>query len=263
MSDAGMVCAVPLDMLLLGALLALPMGLLLGLLGGGGSILTVPILVYVLGLEPKEAIATSLLVVGVTSAISSLHHARAGNVIYRTGLIFGAFAMAGAYLGGVCAGFLSGHVLILLFALLMLVAGIAMLRPRSASSQSARSFAPVKAALVGAGVGGITGLVGAGGGFVIVPAMVIFGGLGVRAAIGTSLLIIAMNSFAGLAGHLGHLSIDLWLATAITLPAVLGSFAGARLSGRISAATLRRVFGYFVLAMAAFMLYKEVPSVFL
>lgn len=250
-------------MLLVGALLALPMGLLLGLLGGGGSILTVPILVYVLGLGPKEAIATSLLVVGVTSAISSLQHARAGNVMYRTGLLFGVFAMAGAYLGGVIAGFLTGHVLILLFALLMLVVAIAMLRPRSAGPQSERSFAPVKAAFVGFGVGCITGMVGAGGGFVIVPAMVLFGGLGVRVAIGTSLFIIAMNSFAGLAGHLGHISVDLRLAAAFTIPAVLGSFVGARLSGRISPDTLRRVFGYFVLVMAAVMLYKEAPNVFL
>ena len=116
-------------MLILAILLALPMGLVLGLLGGGGSILTLPILVYALGLGAKEAIATSLLVVGLTTVVGTVQHARAGNVRYKTGLVFGVFAMAGAYMGGVLAACIPGSLLILLFIALMLVTAVAMLRP--------------------------------------------------------------------------------------------------------------------------------------
>ena len=129
-------------MLMLAILLALPMGLVLGLLGGGGSILTLPILIYALDLGAKEAIATSLLVVGVTSAISTIQHAQAGNVAYKTGLIFGAFAMLGGYIGGSLAAYISGQILVLGFTLLMLVAAIAMLRPRRSRSPSIPTQSP-------------------------------------------------------------------------------------------------------------------------
>ncbi len=253
-------------MLVLGVVLAVGMGAVLGLLGGGGSILTVPILVYVIGMGPKHAIATSLLVVGVTSLAGMGQHARRGNVRWRTGLVFGAVAMLGAYAGGRVAALLPGSLLLLLFAALMLVTGVAMLRRRAAPAVAARP-APTGArwlwrlVLQGLAVGGLTGLVGAGGGFVIVPALVLLGGLGMTAAIGTSLLVIAMNSFAGLAGHLAHETIDLRIAALVTLAAVIGSFGGAALASRLRQDTLRRAFAWLVLAMATFMIYRQVrPS---
>lgn len=246
-------------MLIFGALLALPMGLILGLLGGGGSILTLPILVYALGIGTKEAIATSLLIVGLTSAVGTVQHARAGHVQYRVGSIFGVFAMIGAYGGGLLAGFMPGKVLLLMFVALMIAASVFMLRPRNVNTAE-KTFAPLQIMLDGVIVGGITGMVGAGGGFVVVPALVLFGGLSMRAAIGTSLLVITLKAFAALAGHLGHVSIDLALVAAITAPAIVGSIIGTWLSKRLPAHKLKHLFAYFVLVMAGFMLYQETAA---
>ena len=248
-------------MLILAATLSLVMGLVLGLLGGGGSILTVPILLYAIGLGAKEAIATSLLVVAMTSLVGAARHAHGGNVCWRTGLVFGGVAMIGAYAGGLVAGYISGTTLLLVFIALMAVTGAAMLRTRSTSSapRSPRRFALGKLAAEGLVVGAITGLVGAGGGFLVVPALVLLGGMGMRTAIGTSLLVISMKSFAGLAGHLTHVSIDPVLALVVTGAAVIGTLLGANLSERVRPESLRRGFALFVLAMAGFMAYREAP----
>lgn len=251
-------------------LLAVVVGVALGLLGGGGSILTVPLLVYVAGLDAKEAIATSLLVVGVTSLAALVPHARAGRVRWRTGAIFGVAAMAGAYAGGRIAEFIPGTVLLVAFALMMVATAVAMIRGRarqdavgSASgsaagddggSASSREL-PVKLVLLeGVVVGLVTGLVGAGGGFLVVPALVLLGGLPMPVAVGTSLLVIAMKSFAGLAGYLSSVSIDWGLAAAVTAMAVLGSIGGALLSGRVPQDRLRQGFGWFVLVMGVLVL---------
>jgi len=246
-------------MLLAGAL-AIVVGVVLGLLGGGGSILTVPLFVYGLGMRTKEAIATSLLVVGVTSIAGVVQYARSGQVNWRTGLVFSGFAMVGAYTGGRGAAFVPGAILLSLFAAMMLVTGIAMLRPRHSSTPVAKSFSLWKVALEGLVVGGFTGLVGAGGGFLVVPALVIFGGMEMRKAIGTSLLVIALKSFTGLAGHLSHVTIDLPLALVVSTVAVVGTLIGGALSRRVSAEQLRRAFAWFVLGVAAFMLYKQLPQ---
>ncbi|NLE88456.1 MAG: sulfite exporter TauE/SafE family protein, partial [Myxococcales bacterium] len=204
--------------LVLAALLALPIGLSLGLLGGGGSILTVPLLVYVLGVEPKAAIATSLFVVGVTSLAALLPHARAGAVRWRTGLVFGGAGMVGAYLAGHLADAIPGRLLLILFAALMLVTAVAMLWSRAAPERKEMPRAELavrKAVLDGLVVGALTGLVGAGGGFLVVPALAMFGGLPMRAAAATSLVVIAMKSFAGFSGYLGHQSIDWGLALVV------------------------------------------------
>ncbi len=153
--------------------LATLVGLSLGLLGGGGSILMVPLLAYVAGLEASEAIATSLLVVGVTSAVSVVSHARAGRVRWRIGLLFGAAGMAGAYTGGLVSGFIPGSLLLVGFAAIMITAAIAMLRGRRErpGAGSSHAMPTAKVVLEGAGVGFVTGLVGAGGGFLVVPAL--------------------------------------------------------------------------------------------
>jgi uncharacterized membrane protein YfcA len=242
---------------ILAAALSVVMGLALGLLGGGGSILTVPILVYALGLPAKEAIATSLLVVGVTSAVAAASHARAGRVRWRTALAFGSAAMAGAFAGGRLASFISPETLLALFGGVMLATAVAMLRPLRVARGEPRLARIVLDGLV---VGGVTGLVGAGGGFLVTPALVLFGGLPMPIAVGTSLAVIAMKSLAGLAGYLGHVRIDLSLASVVTLAAVGGSLVGARLSSRISAASLRRGFALFVIAMALFVLAAQLPA---
>lgn len=244
--------------------LAVLVGVTLGLLGGGGSILTLPILVYVAGMETKEAIATSLLVVGATSAVASLSHARSGRVQWRTGLLFGAAGMVGAYAGGRLAAFIPSAVLLGAFALMMIATAVAMLRGRrGGSKRGAQEKMPVGQVLLdGVLVGLVTGIVGAGGGFLVVPALTLLGGLSMPVAVGTSLLVIAMKSAAGLAGYLSSVSIDWKLAAMVTLAAVVGSLFGGRFASKIHPDVLRRAFGWFVLAMAAFILVQELPEPF-
>jgi uncharacterized membrane protein YfcA len=247
-------------------LLSLVIGLLLGLLGGGGSILTVPVLVYLVNVEPKTAIATSLLVVGVTSLTAVLSHARTGRVCWRTGLIFGVAGMLGSYAGGRLAAYIPGGILLLLFAAIMFGTALAMLRSRrdenfggqELSAPPCPAHLPILAILFdGLIVGGLTGLVGAGGGFLVVPALNLLGGLSMHAAVATSLLVIAMKSFAGLGGYIAHVNIDFQLAGIVTGAAIVGSLFGGFLSHRISAMLLRRGFGAFVILIACYLLYKE------
>ncbi|KKF01230.1 sulfite exporter TauE/SafE family protein [Mycolicibacterium obuense] len=248
-------------MITLTVLLALGVGLSLGLLGGGGSILMVPLLAYVAGLDAAHAIATSLLVVGVTSVVGAVSHARAGHVQWRTGLMFGAAGMVGAYAGGWISQFLPGSLLLVGLAAVMISAAIAMLRGRTAEavgSVQSPTGRPVTLVLQGAAVGLVTGLVGAGGGFLVVPALALLTGLPMATAIGTSLMVIAMNSFAGLAGHLSAATIDWRLAAGVTGAAVVGALAGARLTEQFSVAALRIGFGWFVLAMASVILAQEI-----
>ncbi|OCB08348.1 hypothetical protein A5717_28615 [Mycolicibacterium porcinum] len=249
-------------MIVLAVALAVLVGVSLGLLGGGGSILTVPLLAYVAGMEAKQAIATSLVVVGVTSAVSTLSHARAGRVQWRSGLLFGAAGMVGAYLGGLVSYVIAGSVLLIAFTAVMVATAIAMIKGRKACEPAARTMPIAKALLMGLGVGLVTGTVGAGGGFLVVPALALLGGLPMPVAVGTSLLVITMNSAAGLAGHLSTVPIDWTLAGAITAAAVLGSLLGTRLTAHVDPAAMRRAFGWFVLVMASLVLGQELhPAV--
>ncbi|WP_380164989.1 sulfite exporter TauE/SafE family protein [Jannaschia sp. R86511] len=238
-------------------LLAVAVGVSLGLLGGGGSILAVPLLVYVAGLDSKEAIATSLLVVGVTSLAALVPHALAHRVRWRTGLVFGAAAMVGAYLGGRLAEFVPGTVLLIAFSLMMLATAVAMIRGRRAVAEREGGMRVGLVLAEGGVVGLVTGMVGAGGGFLVVPALVLLGGLPMSAAVGTSLLVIGLKSFAGLGGYLASVQIDWALAAAVTAAAVLGSVVGGTLTGRIPADTLRRGFGWFVVVMGVFVLAQQ------
>ena len=244
--------------------LAVFVGIALGLLGGGGSILTVPLLAYVGGMDAKQAIATSLLVVGVTSLVGAISHARAGRVQWRTGLIFGAAGMAGAYAGGLLARFIPGTVLLIGFAVMMIATAVAMLRGRKnvdAPAQGHRLPVP-KIVAEGLVVGLVTGLVGAGGGFLVVPALALLGGLPMPVAVGTSLIVIAMKSFAGLAGYLSSVQINWTVALAVTAAAVVGSLIGARLTAKVNPDSLRKTFGWFVLAMSSVILAQEIhPAV--
>lgn len=252
-------------MLIIAAMLAILMGLTLGLLGGGGSILTVPILVYILEVPDKTAIAMSLLVVGTTSLVAMSSHARQGNVVWRTGLIFGLFGMLGAFLGGKIAAFIPGPVLLTLFALLMLVTGAAMLRPRKDAGPETpeddnKQLPVIKVALEGIVVGAVTGLVGAGGGFLVVPALALMGGLSMKRAIGTSLLVIAMKSFAGFASFASFVTLDWTLFGVFTGASVLGTIGGTILARKIDASKLRTGFAVFVFVMAAGMISKQLGA---
>lgn len=245
-------------------------GLLLGLTGGGGSILTVPLLVYVVGLEPKIAIATSLLVVGLASMAALLPHSRSGNVFWRTGIVFGLAGMCGAFGGGMLARYIPEFVLLLLFGAVMIGSGLAMLkRPQNPASegvpeQNANTLTNtgvtrngLRIVADGLVVGVVTGLVGAGGGFLVVPALALLGGLPMHAAVGTSLLVIAMKCFAGLAGYITHVPVDLESAIIVGGFAMVGTVVGCRLSARFSATQLQRGFGMFVILIALALLSIE------
>jgi uncharacterized protein len=248
---------------MLGYALALIMGLTLGALGGGGSILTVPIFTYVMGFEPKQAIAMSLPVVGVTSLTGSLGHWRAGNFDLRAALLFGIVAMIGARIGAELAAFIPGIIQLTLLGFVMIAAAFVMLHPadveapdRSAALQlspvSLRYLIPA----VGLGVGILTGLVGIGGGFLYVPALVLLGGIPMKKAIGTSLLVIAMSSASGSLGYLRQVDVPWPVVGWFSMVAIAGSLAGTRLVSRISQRSLRRAFAYFLFVMAAVILYR-------
>lgn len=248
--------------LILGFLLSGLIGISLGLIGGGGSIITVPVLVYVLGVEAHEAVGMSLAVVGATSLVGSFLHYRRGMVNLKTGLIFGAAGIVGALIGSPLTRLLSPSALMMTFATLMLVIAVLMLRRKSnAGSDEIESTEKVlsgwKAILAGFGVGILTGFLGVGGGFLIVPALVMFGALGMKEAIGTSLFVIFLNCIAGLVGHASQNNFDWKLTALVTLFAVAGTIAGTLLSHRFTASKLQKGFAVFVLAVAVFLMAKN------
>ena len=244
---------------------AVIIGVSLGLLGSGGSILTVPVLVYLFGQDEKLAIAGSLAVVGVIAGIGALAALRRRQFDARAWLSLGLPGLGGAALGAWASHFVSGPVQLATFALIMLAAGAAMLR-RPVDPTPAAPSAPERAALalpmllaIGAILGVITGFVGVGGGFLIVPALVLAARLSPRLATGTSLGVIALNSAVGFAAHYRDLSmnglqLDWMTLGAIAAVGVAGSVVGQRLAHRLSAAMLRRLFGIAVIVIAVAML---------
>lgn len=252
--------------MVLAAILSIFVGLAVGMLGGGGSILTVPILVYAAHLDPKTAIATSLLVVFVTSVVAAIPHALAGHVKWKTAMAFGGTGLLGAFIGGRISAFVPADWLLVAFALLMLVTAVTMIRGRAnVTSENNPHATPgtnrlLKFAAEGFVVGLVTGVIGAGGGFVVVPALVMLGGLPMSTAVGTSLVVIAMNSLAGFAGHAVDVSIPWNLAVVVSMPAVAASVWGARLAKRIPENWLRPLFGWVVLIMAFFVLGRQLPN---
>lgn len=251
--------------LTLGLALSALIGLSLGLIGGGGSIITVPVLVYVLGVEAHEAVGMSLAVVGATSLVGFFLHYRRGAVHLRTGLIFGAAGIVGAFLGSPLTLLLSPAALMLTFAMLMLVVAALMLR-RKASDERVetvkKALSVWKALVAGLGVGILTGFLGVGGGFLIVPALVMFGGLGMKEAIGTSLLVIFLNCAAGLVGHASQTHFDWNLTALVTVLAVTGTIFGTLLSHRVASKKLQKGFAVFVLGVAVFLVAKNYSVLF-
>jgi uncharacterized membrane protein YfcA len=237
----------------LGLVLALVIGVALGLFGGGGSMLAVPTLVYVMGLPTRSAVSSSLVIVGVTSAVALIPHLRARLVEKRTGLLFGAGSMLGAYAGGAVAQFVPEALLLAGFGMMMSVTALAMLRAKPGTeSQSERRAPTSKLSLYGFAVGILAGILGAGGGFLIVPALTLLGGLPMKRAVATSLLVITLQSFAGFLGHLGHTEVPIGVVVPFTLLAATGSVFGSALVTRLRAAALRRGFASMVLGVALF-----------
>jgi uncharacterized membrane protein YfcA len=245
--------------LIVGLILSAAIGLSLGLIGGGGSIITVPVLVYALGVDAHQAVTMSLAVVGVTSLIGVALHARRGAVDVAAGATFGASGIVGALAGARLTALVSPAVLLLSFAALMLVTAVMMLarRGKDREEPALHRKSAVKAVLAGLAVGVLTGFLGVGGGFLVVPALVLFGGLAMKEAIGTSLLVIAINCAAGLVAHLQYGGFDPKIAGLVTLLAAAGTLAGTTLSHRVSPARLKTGFAVFVIAVALFLVARN------
>ena len=253
--------------LLFAGLCAAAIGLILGLIGGGGSILTVPVFVYVLGYPAKEAIAMSLPVVGATSLVGAIGHWRAGNIQVRVGLAFGVVAMAGSFLGAKLAAYIAGPVQLLLLGVVMLTSATLMLRsslktPTVGDASTVRERSVPAIAAVGFAVGMLTGIVGIGGGFLIVPALVVLGGVPMKPAIGTSLLVIAMNAVSGFAGYAGTVVVDWRVMGLVTMVAMAGIVIGTALVKHVSAARLKLFFAIFLMTVAVFVLYQNRGALF-
>ena len=229
-------------------------GFALAAFGGGGSILAVPVLVFVTRVAPSTAVAMSLAIVGTTSLAASYAHHQRGQVRLGVAVLFGGSGILTAFLGARLTHLVSGRVLMLSFAALMVLVGIRMFpgRPGAESAHVRRTPARprvLQAVVAGGAVGAVTGFLGVGGGFLVVPALIAFTGLGMREAIGTSLLVIAINSAAGFVGHIGSEGLDLGLAAIFTPAAIVGAMAGERVARSVSIDKLRGGFALFVTAV--------------
>jgi uncharacterized protein len=240
----------------LGYPLALFIGLSLGLLGGGGSILTIPVLHYIMQYPVKAAVPMSLVVVGFTSGLGAIAHWRGGTVNLRTAIAFGPPAIVGALLGAELGLRASARLQLTVFALVMLLASASMLfGPVKPTEHPPRKPIPL-ITLIGGLVGVLTGFVGVGGGFLYVPALELLGGLPIKQAVGTSLLLIVVSCVAGVVRYHGSLQLD-WPAIGLfTLIALVGVQIGARLVRRVSQASLRHGFGVLILLMGALVLFR-------
>lgn len=246
-------------------------GIVLGLFGSGGSIIAMPALMYLLNVEAKSAIAMSMGIVAVTATISGWDNWRRGNVDLKVAMWFGLFGVIGTYGGARLGVYTPVQVQLTLFALVMYAAAWKMLQPKKQpAAQLATAGGPPLSedeviaahmghiAAHGVGVGVLTGLVGVGGGFLIVPALVLLSGIPMKLAIGTSLVIVAAKSYAGFAGYVGAVPVDWTTMAAFTTVTVAGSFVGTRIAHRFSQETLKRGFGIFLVFVASYIILKSV-----
>ena len=258
---------------ILGYIASLFIGLSLGLIGGGGSILTVPVLVYLFGVDPVLATAYSLFIVGATSLVGAFPKYKNGDINLKTAIIFGIPSIIAVYATrAYLVPNIPQHIfqlgslevtkplmMMIVFAILMVFASVSMIRNKSntTAEEGPQVFNYPMILLEGTIVGMLTGFVGAGGGFLIIPALVLFSKLPMKKAIGTSLLIIAVKSLFGFTGDLGKQQMDWTLLLSVTALAIIGIFAGNALSKKISADSLKKGFGWFVLVMGIYIIIKE------
>ena len=243
-------------MLAFALILAALIGLSLGLLGSGGSIVTLPMLVYIARVPPHEAVGMSLLIVGTTSALGSIFNLRRGDFDLRAGAFFAATGIVGAFIGSKFTHLVSARVLLLCFGALMSVVGLRMLSGNQ-TAPPGRQCRPLRCLAAGVAVGLLTGFLGVGGGFVILPALVLFAGLEMKAAVGTSLAVIAVNSFSGLLGQLRYVQFEWGLTLGFLAAAAIGMLGGLTLAIRISSGSLRRAFAWSIIALGTFLLLKN------
>jgi uncharacterized membrane protein YfcA len=249
--------------LTLDLVLGFGIGLSLGLMGGGGSLLTVPALVYLVGQTPQAAVTTSLAIVGANSLMGASFHRAQGSLNWKVALSFGGAGMLVSYLAAGLSRLLPEAVLLVTFAIIMLLVGGLMLTRGGNNSVEMYTPRPLPVVIAsGAAVGLMTGILGIGGGFLIVPALVMLVGLPMQMAVGTSLIIIAMNSLAGFLGHAGDGSFNLTLTVIFTMAGLIGTYVGARLTRYLPAQNLQKVFSWFVIALAIFLLYDNLPQIF-
>lgn len=269
-------CANP-YMEIFGYVAAVLIGVSLGLIGGGGSILTVPVLVYLFGINPVLSTSYSLFIVGSTSLVGAINNYRRNQVSINTALLFGLSSITTVFITRkfiipsipedlfLIEGFTITHSMLtmLLFAVLMIMSAISMIRSGRRKEGAARQDESKVEKIVrllgyGIGVGLATGILGAGGGFLLIPALVLLVGLPMKKAIGTSLLIIAMNSLIGFTGDLGYFPINWNFLLKISVIAISGIFIGGALGKKIRAESLKKGFGWFVLVMGIYIIVKEV-----
>jgi uncharacterized membrane protein YfcA len=238
------------------------MGLVLGLLGGGGSILTVPILVYVLGVEPHSAIVLSLILVGGTALVGTLLHQKHSQLAWKQGLLFVAFGAPLNFLGALFSRSVSAGLLLVFFGVLMGLCGAAMLIKRIERKDliGEPSIWPVVAS--GAAVGFLAGFLGVGGGFMIVPSLVLFLHMPIKTATGTSLLVITANSAVALFGHRQALHVGWTLLLELVPPALLATYLGVRLAQKLRGRQLRKIFGAFVILLGVLMVAYNTAALF-
>lgn len=258
-----------------GYLLAALVGVSLGMIGGGGSILTVPILVYVMGMNPVLATSYSLFIVGSTSMVGAVDNYRKGFVNIKTALLFGMFSISTVFVTRKFIMplipetlFSTAHFQVtqsmatmILFALLMLTASFAMIKSgkqKDLKEDTAnKHINKSKLVLYGVLIGLVTGLLGAGGGFLLIPVLVLILKMPMKQAVGTSLLIIALNSLIGFTGDIGHFIIQWKFLAGITLMAIAGIFLGGYLAQKINSNRLKKAFGWFVLLMGIYIILHE------
>ncbi len=255
-----------------GYLAAVFIGIALGLIGGGGSILTIPILVYLFNIEAALATSYSLFIVGITALMGSLAHYKMGNLRIKSALYFALPSLVSLlfvrsiilpkipeslfWIGEIEVT--KNRLILVIFALLMMAASVAMIK-KSIERKEANTTNYVRLALIGFSVGLLIGMMGAGGGFLIIPALIFFAGLTMKEAVGTSLLIISINSLLGFAGDVvNDVAINYALLFKISVIAIIGMFVGAFLSKKVNAAKLKPAFGYFILLMGVYIIVKEI-----
>lgn len=256
-----------------GYIASLFIGISLGLMGGGGSILTIPVLVYLFGISPTTAISYSLFVVGFTSLIGAFNNFRKGLINFKTALLFGASSITTVF---ITRKFIIPHVpvvffrigsfqvthslfVMVVFAVLMLAASISMIRNRTralVSQQTAKQ--PILLLLYGFLIGLVTGFLGAGGGFLLIPALVLLMKLPMKEAVGTSLLIIALNSLIGFTGDIGRYPIDFKFISVVTIISIAGVFIGGFFNQKVNPDKLKKGFGWFVLVMGIYIICHEI-----
>ncbi|MGH8128809.1 MAG: sulfite exporter TauE/SafE family protein [Gammaproteobacteria bacterium] len=244
---------------------ALVVGLSLGLLGSGGSILTVPVLVYLLHQPPKQAIAGSLVIVGAIALVGAARYALQRLVSWRHVLVFGVPGVIATYAGAWVSQFASGVVQLAVFAIIMGLAAVLMLKPPRLAEETRDAYALPWLITAGVGVGLVTGFVGVGGGFLLVPALVLLGGLDMHRAVATSLSVIVINSISGFYKHHELLSssgqtLDWKIIGLFVLLGALGSLVGNVFARRIPQRRLRQVFGVFLILMCGFILWRSIPE---